>query len=126
MNRVVDKILYYMFFCHRLPERSFFYKGKQFPICARCTGILVGYVVGIIGVLLFERTPHLIPLLSALTLFLPLIIDGVGQLYGYWVSTNRRRFITGILGGIALIYYIRLLIWGADLLAQYCLDCILK
>ena len=24
--------------CHRMPERSFFYKGYQFPVCARCTG----------------------------------------------------------------------------------------
>lgn len=27
-----------IFGCHRRPERSFFYKGRQFPICARCTG----------------------------------------------------------------------------------------
>ncbi|MBQ3473297.1 MAG: DUF2085 domain-containing protein, partial [Methanobrevibacter sp.] len=24
--------------CHRMHERSFFIKGHQFPVCARCTG----------------------------------------------------------------------------------------
>lgn len=30
--------------CHRLPQRSFFWKGRQFPVCARCTGIHIGYL----------------------------------------------------------------------------------
>ena len=29
--------------CHQMPERSFFYKGKQFPVCARCTGVIIGF-----------------------------------------------------------------------------------
>lgn len=31
--------------CHQLPERSFFYNGKQFPVCARCTGAIVGQII---------------------------------------------------------------------------------
>ena len=34
--------------CHQMPERSFFINGMQFPLCARCTGILVGYLVGVL------------------------------------------------------------------------------
>ena len=26
--------------CHQMPERSFFYKEYQFPVCARCTGVI--------------------------------------------------------------------------------------
>ena len=33
--------------CHQMPERSFFWKEYQFPICARCTGLAVGYLIGI-------------------------------------------------------------------------------
>ena len=33
--------------CHQMPERSFFYKGYQFPVCARCTGLMAGYLLGI-------------------------------------------------------------------------------
>lgn len=31
--------------CHQMPERSFSYKGKQFPVCARCTGIFIGQLI---------------------------------------------------------------------------------
>ena len=34
--------------CHQMPERSFFYKGKQFPVCARCTGVIIGQSVALI------------------------------------------------------------------------------
>lgn len=97
MNRP-SKILAMLFFCHRLPERSFFFRGKQFPICARCTGILVGYILGIIYAIVFGKIPFLlIPLL-----LLPMAIDGGGQFINKWVSTNTRRFITGILAGVAV------------------------
>ena len=28
--------------CHQRPDRSFFINGHQFPVCARCTGVLIG------------------------------------------------------------------------------------
>lgn len=96
---MLKKLLHYMFFCHRLPERSFFYKGIQFPICARCTGILVGYFLGITYILTIKTNNFFI----ALLLLSPTAIDGIGQLYGKWISTNRRRFITGLLAGISTI-----------------------
>jgi uncharacterized membrane protein len=102
----IDKILHYMFLCHRIPERSFFYKGKQLPICARCTGILIGYLFGIIYII-FSKKPHL---LFELLLLIPIAIDGLGQLHGYWTSNNTRRLLTGILAGIATIEFFRIAI----------------
>lgn len=93
-----SKVLIRLFFCHRMPERSFFFKGKQFPICARCTGILVGIILGFIYVLFFGNIPFLlIPLF-----LLPIAFDGGGQLLNKWISNNRRRLITGVLAGLAV------------------------
>lgn len=96
----LDTVLHYMFFCHRLPERSFFFRGKQFPICARCTGILIGYIIGILYILTINKGS----LIAGLILLLPTGIDGVGQYYGKWVSNNFRRLLTGILAGAGAIF----------------------
>lgn len=99
-----QKILKYMFFCHRLPERSFFFNGHQFPLCARCTGILVGYLLGISYIILFKN----IHIIMESLLITPLLIDGTGQYLGYFKSTNTRRLLTGILAGISTICLFKL------------------
>ncbi|MFA6268860.1 MAG: DUF2085 domain-containing protein [archaeon] len=83
-------------FCHQLPERSFFIKGKQFPLCARCVGQLIGAIVGfvLIGIEI------LIPATISGILIVPLLIDGFSQLFGLRQSNNSLRFLTGILFGI--------------------------
>jgi uncharacterized membrane protein len=82
--------------CHKRPERSFFYKGKQFPVCARCTGSFVGYgafpflLLGILRINIW----------TAVLLNVPTLIDGTTQLLGWRKSNNTLRFITGILSGV--------------------------
>ncbi len=44
--------------CHQMPERSFFYKGYQFPLCARCTGVFAGEIAGIALILAGYRMPR--------------------------------------------------------------------
>src|SRR6266571_4098047 len=34
------------FFCHGIPERCFTIRGHSFPICARCTGLLICVAAG--------------------------------------------------------------------------------
>ena len=86
-----------IFGCHCRPDRSFFLRGKQFPICARCTGELVGMVLGVI--LCFFRHP---PVWLTLVLMVPMVTDGLIQLKTAYESTNPRRFVTGLLFGCAL------------------------
>ncbi|GGE68582.1 putative membrane protein [Pedobacter psychrotolerans] len=83
--------------CHRLPERSFFFKGKQFPLCARCTGIYVGYAI-FIPIIFFIK----INILFALLAIMPTTIDGLTQAYCNRESNNILRFITGIFAGLGL------------------------
>lgn len=83
--------------CHRLPERSFFYKGKQFPVCARCTGVYVG-MISIIIFLFIDPLSWWI----SIFLLIPTIVDGGTQAYCNRESNNTLRFITGLLFGIGL------------------------
>lgn len=94
--------------CHQIPERSFFYKGEQLPVCARCTGVAVGQVMSLVLLMKKARLKN-----RYLMLFLmPLGIDWFIQTIGIKESNNRRRFITGILGGAAVFgLYINAFFW---------------
>ncbi|MCX7878305.1 MAG: DUF2085 domain-containing protein [Ignavibacteria bacterium] len=84
-------------FCHRKPERSFFYKGKQFPVCSRCTGFYLGYLsLPIFAFHLWEPAWWIIVLL-----FIPALIDGLTQAYMNRESNNWLRLITGAMAGVS-------------------------
>lgn len=98
--------------CHQLPERSFFFKTYQFPICARCTGVLIGMFLSI-GASCFIKT---IPLLICVVLMFPLIIDGIIQYFTKYESTNYKRFITGMFFGFS---YTRIVIAICVIIIEY-------
>lgn len=97
MKDKVYKWLPIIFGCHRREDRSFHYKGKQFPICARCTGELFGILLG-----LFTYPFAHINGYMALFILLPMIFDGFLQSLTKYESTNFRRFLTGLLFGYGL------------------------
>ena len=93
--------------CHQRSDRSFFYKGYQFPVCARCTGVLIGYVVAIITVI-FTLPDFLLGLIFCGIMFLDWFI----QFIGIKESNNIRRLITGIFGGYGIIVCkLNILLW---------------
>lgn len=85
--------------CHQMPERSFFIKGYQLPICARCTGVYIGQIVALI-LLFFLRIPWYISVI----LIVPMGIDWSLQYFVKIISNNVRRLITGLLCGFGLMY----------------------
>lgn len=100
MAHKLGRFLQLFFGCHARPDRSFYFKGKQFPICARCTGELVGMISGILIAVIWGYPKFYIVIL----LMLPLVFDGTLQKLTSYESTNMRRLFTGILFGIALIF----------------------
>lgn len=97
--------------CHQIPERSFFYKKYQFPVCARCTGVIIGEVVCILAILLNIKLRFAI----YIALLLVMGADWFIQYIHLLESNNIRRIITGILGGYGLIgiyYYIIIAIFN--------------
>ena len=88
--------------CHQKPDRSFFLYGYQFPLCARCTGVYIGYLIAI----LMLAVGILVPIVLCLSLLVPLVLDGGIQLVFCALSNNTRRVITGIIFGIGFIHMI--------------------
>lgn len=82
--------------CHQKSERSFFVRGRQFHICARCTGILTGYFLSPVMYL----TDSKVIIMTFFTFTLLMVVDGFTQLYGLRESTNLLRFITGLGWGV--------------------------
>lgn len=87
--------------CHQDPMRSFRVNGYQFPLCARCTGIPIGYLIG----LLIMFGIH-IPVLISMGMILAMFYDWYIQYMGIRESTSIRRCITGILYGIGVIHIV--------------------
>ena len=102
--------------CHQRPDRSFFIFGYQFPICSRCTGILVGQIVGLILYIFGVRILLLIDICFLIIMF----IDWFLQYKNILISTNIRRFITGNLAGIAQISIITKIIIVVKILILNC------
>lgn len=86
--------------CHQKEERSFFINGNQMPFCARCTGIFFGILAGI-GFCLFYRIKLDKKFLYFFIIaIIPIGVDGMGQLIGFWESTNIIRLLTGSIVGV--------------------------
>lgn len=98
----------FSYVCHQLPERSFFIAGYPLAVCARCTGVYLGFTVGVMSYpLIYSLRRTQVPerkwLFIAAT---PLAIDfGLG-LMGIWENTHWSRFSTGALIGGAAVFFV--------------------
>ncbi|WP_230980937.1 DUF2085 domain-containing protein [Rossellomorea arthrocnemi] len=88
--------------CHRMPDRSLIVKDKQFPLCFRCMGILMGMIIGIPSTWLLFHSLTSVHLLLAGLLIFPLLVDGFTQKWEWRGSTNPLRLMTGLLCGMGL------------------------
>jgi uncharacterized membrane protein len=96
--------LLFRLMCHGRPERCLELLGTPMPICARCTGIYLGMVAGLVGFLAIRQVVAWSEkgLRSvAMVAIVPLAIDGLTQLSGLRESTNELRVATGLVAGLA-------------------------
>lgn len=85
--------------CHQMPQRSFFYKDFQFPICARCTGVIISAFI-VLPLFFFYKLDIRLAILMSFIMF----FDWFIQFLKIKQSTNIRRFITGLIGGFGWTY----------------------
>jgi len=77
--------------------------GHYLPICARCTGAYLGFYIGYLT-LPFRNKKSIGPpnIYITLSMVTPIVIDGFGQFFGLWISTNDLRLITGLFFGASI------------------------
>lgn len=97
--------------CHRIPERSFFIKQHQFPVCARCTGFYISLALYFIYTYYFFVHYTSFLLMISVILLMPTVIDGLSQLLRYRESNNILRLILGLMGGMGLGIIVKAIKW---------------
>jgi len=105
-----SELLYRVFHvaCHQQPERSFHFAGFPLAVCARCTGLYVGVLVGLLGYPLARGlgradAPWRGWLLMAAV---PTSVDFLLGVTGLWENTHLSRFLTALLAGAAAAFYV--------------------
>ncbi len=100
--------------CHRISDRSFTITGRQFPLCARCSGMYLGVALALVIFALSGRMrrANLPPLKIMLLLVALIAIMGIDGLNSYshffpqaphlYEPLNWLRLATGLGTGIAM------------------------
>ena len=90
-------------FCHQDPGRSFFLFGAPLSVCARCTGIYLGFWLAWIGWRYFppRLRDRAIGNLGLALGFAPLAVDGLINSLGLMSTPSELRFLTGLIAGAA-------------------------
>jgi len=96
VKKLINQMRFTLGHCHRLPDRSFHFKGIPFPVCARCTGVYAGQALMVLGILVGVHISFWVGLILMEITFADWIIYSA-------TSSNIRRFITGLPGGVGYI-----------------------
>ena len=93
--------LLFRLICHGIPSRCIEAFGVPMPICARCTGIYLGLIAGLLAFALIPFVTEKLMRTISFIAVTPLAIDGLTQLARLRESTNPLRLATGIAAGLA-------------------------
>jgi uncharacterized membrane protein len=94
--------------CHQMDARSFHVEGFQLAVCARCFGIYVGALLGVMAYPLVRRPARRdLPARAWLIASaVPTTVDFALGFFGVWENTHLSRFLTALLLGVVLAFYI--------------------
>lgn len=103
--------------CHQIEERSFTLNGRSFPLCARCSGMFLGAVLGLVYQSVQGRKGRMPPLGASLFfgfLALAWVFDGsnsflmlVPSITTFYQTQNWTRLVTGTGMGLAISAILR-------------------
>ncbi len=97
--------------CNLTASRGFFIKGFCFPLCCRCTSIILSMLIFyflLVKININIDNFFILYLIFSFILMIPTIIDYMYQYFTRKESTNKRRVFTGMIAGIgiSIILYI--------------------
>jgi uncharacterized membrane protein len=98
----------YHFVCHQMAERSIWVDHHPMAVCARCFGIYLGCLIGLIiypltGRFARQDNPERRWLILAL---IPVGLDFLGGYLGLFQNTVQSRLVTGLIAGGASVFYV--------------------
>jgi uncharacterized membrane protein len=93
--------------CHQVPGRSLRCFGQPLAVCARCTGIYLGFLLGL-GLYPLLRGWQRLSLPAGRVFFFisaPIILDTAANSLRLWQTSNAVRLATGFVWGTILPFY---------------------
>jgi uncharacterized membrane protein len=93
--------------CHQVADRSLLCFGQPLAVCARCTGIYLGFLLGLVlyPVLRGWRRQTLPAARSFLIVSAPILLDTAANFLRFWNTGAAVRLATGVLWGTILPFY---------------------
>jgi uncharacterized membrane protein len=94
--------------CHQSPERSFYIAGYPLAVCARCTGLYVGFAAAVVlyPVMTSLKGTHVPERKWLFIAAAPLAIDFALGFLGVWKNGHASRLLTGALLGAVSVFFI--------------------
>ncbi|MDQ3666106.1 MAG: DUF2085 domain-containing protein [Acidobacteriota bacterium] len=94
--------------CHQASERSFYLSGYPLAVCARCTGLYVGFgsAVAFYPVTTSLKRTHAPERKWLFIAAAPLAIDFALSFLGIWENSHVSRLLTGALLGAVSVFYV--------------------
>ncbi|HHQ45043.1 MAG TPA: DUF2085 domain-containing protein [Candidatus Altiarchaeales archaeon] len=95
-------------YCHQLDYRSLHLWGVKLAVCARCTGVYLGFLIGTLAYPFFRKldSGEKPPVWLIAVAVFPMVLDGGTQLIGLRESNNMLRLFTGLLFGACIAPYL--------------------
>lgn len=94
--------------CHQNPMRSFYLIGEPLAVCARCSGIYLGFWLGVVAYP-FRFGLQSTTVISRVVLMLalvPMVLDVFVEWVGFFASPRWVHGLTGLIAGIVVAFVI--------------------
>ncbi len=88
--------------CNLNSERAFFIGSFCFPLCVRCSAIIVSILLTVTLIQIFKVKLNAKLLVVYIILIVPCLLDGIMQYFFNIESNNIKRLITGVLCGVGI------------------------